>query len=82
MTFSDEKILFSIIIPTYNSSRFIRKCIKSITNFRYQFKYEILIVDDSSTDDTIKLVTDISNSFEQVRIFKTKVNSGPGEVGI
>ena len=78
MTFSDEKILFSIIIPTYNSSRFIRKCIKSITNFRYQFKYEILIVDDSSTDDTIKLVTDISNSFEQVRIFKTKVNSGPG----
>lgn len=46
----------SIIIPTYNSSRTLRRCLGSIASQHYpRDKIEILIVDDDSTDDTIDI---------------------------
>ncbi len=70
-----KNILFSIIIPTYNSSKYIKKCLSSITNYKYNFNYEILVIDDTSTDNT---VANISKFFKKIKIFKTKTNTGPG----
>ena len=45
---------FSIIIPVYNIEKYIEKCMTSILNQTYK-DYEIIIVDDGSTDETSKV---------------------------
>lgn len=55
MTISDEKILFSVIIPTYNHARFINKCIDSLISQTYA-NWEAIIVNNFSVDNTIELI--------------------------
>lgn len=47
--------LISVVIPTYNREKTIKRCIDSIMNQTYPV-YEIIIVDDGSTDKTIDIV--------------------------
>jgi len=51
-----KKPHISIIIPTHNSSQTIVRCVSSLNNQTYQREnFEIIIVDDSSQDDTINI---------------------------
>lgn len=47
-------IQFSLIIPVYNTQFFIEKCLKSIQLQTFE-QYEVIIIDDGSTDDSIDL---------------------------
>ncbi len=48
--------MLSFIIPTYNEERYIRRSIESIqSNVEGVFDYEILVVDNASTDDTVSI---------------------------
>ena len=58
---------FSIVIPTYNRANFISKTIQSLLNQTYQ-NFEIIVVDDESTDDTEAVVTSIKDS--RIKYFK------------
>ena len=65
--------LISIIIPAYNSEETVGKTIESLLKQNYPKKnYEIIIVDDGSTDRTI----DIVKKFKNVRLIKQK-HKGP-----
>ena len=48
-------MLFSIILPNYNSSRWINKCIDSVLSQVYN-DFELIIVDDMSTDDSVQKI--------------------------
>lgn len=73
-----KKDLVSVIMPSYNASRFIGASIDSILNQTYQ-NLELLISDDHSTDDeTIELLKQYSKQDERVRIFLLPENNGPG----
>ena len=62
----------TIIIPTYNRAFTIVQCIESVLNQSYPVN-EIIVIDDNSTDDTIKLL----NKFkENVIVLKTEKQSG------
>jgi glycosyltransferase involved in cell wall biosynthesis len=65
-----EDILFSIVIPTYNRGHLIDETIKSVLKQTYQ-NYEIIIVDDGSTDNTQQLI----NTFSDKRIKYYKKNN-------
>lgn len=66
-----KSFTFSIIIPTYNSSKTLERCLKSILNQTFN-DFEILVIDGLSLDNTIK----IANSFvdERIKVFSEKDN--------
>lgn len=68
-----EKPLISIIIPLYNKEECILKTIESVIKQKFE-SYEIVVVDDGSEDESVKLVQNLNN--ENIKIFR-KENGGP-----
>ena len=62
-------MLFSIVIPTYNRASFIKTTIKSVLAQTYP-NFEILIIDDGSTDNTEEVVREIAD--KRVYYYKKK----------
>jgi len=69
----ENDILVSIIIPTHNRAYIIKKCIDTIFNQTYK-KFELVIVDDNSNDNTLELLSTISDS--RLKILKNKDKNG------
>ena len=63
----------SIVIPTYNASPWIAQCLDSIRANAPKHDYEIIAVDDHSTDDTIEI---IRTQFSDVQVFSNPRNVG------
>ncbi len=53
---------FSVIVPVYNTEKYLRKCIDSILNQSYD-DYEIIIVNDGSTDSSKKIINEYCKTF-------------------
>lgn len=51
-----DDIILSVIIPTYNHEGYIRKAIDSVLMQKTQYKYEVLVGEDKSTDNTRKVL--------------------------
>ena len=68
-----KEIDLSIIIPVYNSEKYIKECINSIINQKLKYKIEIICVNDGSIDSSLVIL----NSFKDERIkIYNQVNSG------
>ena len=46
----------SVIIPVYNAAKHIKKCIKILSKQNFIGEIEVIFVNDSSTDNTLKLL--------------------------
>ena len=51
----NRKPLVSVTVVTYNSGRFIRRCLESVLDQTYSFM-EVIVVDNSSTDGTVDIL--------------------------
>lgn len=69
--------LVSIITPTFNSESFILDTIRSVQSQTYQH-WELIIVDDASTDSTEKSVKNEALKDARVQFYKLETNSGAG----
>ena len=71
--FQDQFI--SIGLPIYNQEKNIVKCVQSILS-QTHVNFELLISDDCSTDNTIRICEDFSKKDKRVKLFKQKKNLG------
>ena len=53
----DSKHFFSVIIPTYNRRNFLKIAVESVLAQTFE-NFELIIVDDGSTDDTSRIAKD------------------------
>ena len=62
--------MISIIIPTFNEGKYIKDCLKGVSKFNIPEKeeLEILVIDGSSTDNTISIVKDIQSIDQRIKI--------------
>ena len=67
--------LVSIITPVYNNSEFIKQTIESVQKQTYK-NWEMIIVDDCSTDRTPELIKKISQKDDRIKYIKLENNSG------
>lgn len=63
--------LISVIMPAYNASRTIADSIESILRQDYE-NIEVIVVDDGSVDDTLRIAEKISDKDSRVRLFHKK----------
>ncbi|MDR2900601.1 MAG: glycosyltransferase family 2 protein [Treponema sp.] len=61
--------MVSVLIPARNEEANIEKCILNLENQTYQ-NYEILVIDDNSTDNTFAILEKLSKQYSNLRIFK------------
>lgn len=67
----------SIICTNYNKGDWVREAIDSFLNQKTNFDFEIIIIDDASTDHSYEIIQEYQNKFpEKVRTFRNEVNLG------
>ena len=69
--------IFSVIVPCYNVENYIEECLLSILNQTFE-KFELLIVDDCCTDNTMKIAEKFAKKDTRIKILKHDKNKGLG----
>lgn len=84
MDLQNIKKKFSIIIPNYNNDSWIEKTIKSVQEQTYR-NWEVYIIDDVSTDDSIKIIKKNIDGFKNIELIQNDIklyNGGSRNAGI
>lgn len=71
-----DSIKLSIIIPVYNAEIYLEHCVKSVINKSFEGQYEVILVDDGSTDGSSKICRRYAEENSCVKYFYKK-NGGP-----
>lgn len=72
-----ELPLVSIIIPIYNSEKFIAESVESVQKQTYH-NWEIILVDDCSTDNSVSIAVAMFQKDTRIQLYQLSINSGTG----
>jgi glycosyltransferase involved in cell wall biosynthesis len=67
----------SVIIPVFNEEKFVLQTLEEVNKQKKNFNLEIIIIDDCSTDNTLKIIENNSNLFD--KFIKNEKNYGKGK---
>ena len=70
-----KETFFSIIVPVYNTEKYINETLNSVLSQNYS-NFEIVCVNDGSTDGSLEILNQLSNSDNRVKVIDIK-NGGP-----
>ena len=70
--------LISIIVPVYNTEKYLPICLDSLVNQTFK-DIEVICIDDKSKDSSLKILQDYSKKDSRIKIIKNEVNKGLGE---
>lgn len=66
---------FSVVMPVYNSEKYLRRSIESVLNQTYS-NFELIIIDDCSDDGSFGIITEYQKKDSRIIAFRTKQNLG------
>lgn len=72
-------IEISFVVSVYNAEKTLNKCLKSLLRQKFS-NYEVLIVDDCSTDESTKIIQWYKQKYKNVRVIYNTENQGLGSV--
>lgn len=72
---SNTSPLVSIVLATYNGEKFLAEQMQSLISQSYQ-NYEIVAVDDCSTDKTVEILKEYKNKNNTIKVFVNETNLG------
>ena len=72
-----NNLLFSILVANYNNGKFFKDCYISIINQTYK-NWEVIIVDDCSTDNSVELIKSFIKNDTRFKLFTNQTNRGCG----
>ncbi|HSI21199.1 MAG TPA: dolichyl-phosphate beta-glucosyltransferase [Verrucomicrobiae bacterium] len=80
--YADRMPHISIVIPAYNEADRLPETLALVRDYLEQqsFEAEVLVVDDGSTDDTVKKVQEMQERFPQLKLIANEKNKGKGGV--
>lgn len=73
MCSNDQKELVSILMPTYNVEKFVEEAVQSMLLQTY-VNFELIIVDDCSTDSTYDILCKLASMDNRIKLFKNDTN--------
>ncbi len=62
---------FSVIVPVYNTQNYLKRCLDSISNQSFK-DFELIVVNDGSTDDSTKILDDYSKKDDRIKVIEKK----------
>lgn len=71
-----EKTKISVIIPVYNSSKYLKACLDSVFNQTLD-DFEVICVNDGSTDDSLNILKSYKKDYDNIEVISTE-NNGQG----
>ncbi|MDF2536414.1 MAG: pgaC [Bacillales bacterium] len=71
----NETPFVSILVPCYNEEKIIKNTIRKLSELDYP-DYEIIVINDGSTDSTVTMVKELLQKYEQLRLIVLKENLG------
>ena len=66
--------IISVIVPVYNSEKYIEQCLRSIMDQSYK-NLEIIVVNDGSTDETPAILKRLSSEDDRIKVYE-QTNQG------
>ena len=70
-------IKVSIVVPVYNTSKYLEKCLDSLVNQSLN-DIEIIIINDCSTDNSLEIIDEYRKKYNNIILINNKVNKGIG----
>lgn len=74
----DHQPMLSIIVPVYNTQKYLNQCLSSILNQAFQ-DFELIVINDGSTDSSLKIIKEFQSKDDRIVLIDNKLPSGnPG----
>lgn len=73
---SESQFELSVIVAIYNSEKYISECLQSLVEQDLVCPYEIVLVDDGSTDHTARICEEYSNRYPRIKFARHEKNKG------
>lgn len=72
----NPEIDLSIILPLYNSEKYIHGCMDNLLNQQTKYRYEIILVNDGSKDNTLNIITEYKEKYPNEIVIINQNNAG------
>lgn len=73
---SDNNVVVSVIIPAYNEEEYVQDCVVSVFDQQFDQEFEVLVCDDSSSDQTYEVLKSLEVNREELQVLKNSENRG------